>query len=84
MRRRPLRCARRIRENETVRQPSMIRGHVPLAVLLVGIAGSGKTTLARALERRGLVRLSVDEQVHRLHGRYGIDYPIFSRLSLVS
>ncbi|MGR8011780.1 AAA family ATPase [Streptomyces hypolithicus] len=47
----------------------------PLAVLLVGITGSGKTVLAQALADRGMVRLSVDEQVHRLHGRYGVDYP---------
>lgn len=47
----------------------------PLAVLLVGITGSGKTVLAQALADRGMVRLSVDEEVHRLHGRYGVDYP---------
>ncbi|TQF04586.1 ATP-binding protein [Kitasatospora acidiphila] len=47
----------------------------PLAVLLVGITGSGKTVLAQALAERGLIRLSVDEEVHRLHGRYGVDYP---------
>ncbi|GAA0488794.1 AAA family ATPase [Streptomyces stramineus] len=47
----------------------------PLAALLVGITGSGKTTLAQALADRGMIRLSVDEEVHRLHGRYGIDYP---------
>ncbi|MGH3822037.1 MAG: AAA family ATPase [Pseudonocardiaceae bacterium] len=47
----------------------------PLAVLLVGITGSGKTTLAEALVEQGLVRLSVDEQVHHLHGQYGVDYP---------
>ncbi|MFI0741191.1 AAA family ATPase [Streptomyces sp. NPDC021100] len=46
----------------------------PTAVLLVGITGSGKTTLAQALADRGLIRLSVDEEVHRLHGRYGVDY----------
>ncbi|WP_343244707.1 ATP-binding protein [Streptomyces sp. SID11385] len=45
-----------------------------IAVLLVGLTGSGKTTVARALAARGFVRLSVDEEVHRLHGRYGIDY----------
>ncbi|WP_329032439.1 ATP-binding protein [Streptomyces sp. NBC_01725] len=47
----------------------------PLAVLLAGLTGSGKTTLARALSGRGFTRLSVDEEVHRLHGRYGVDYP---------
>ncbi|QNE74479.1 AAA family ATPase [Streptomyces finlayi] len=47
----------------------------PTAVLLIGITGSGKTSLAQALAVRGLVRLSVDEEVHRLHGRYGVDYP---------
>jgi predicted kinase len=47
----------------------------PTAVLLIGITGSGKTQLAHALADRGVVRLSVDEEVHRRHGRYGIDYP---------
>ncbi|WP_406251469.1 AAA family ATPase [Streptomyces cyaneofuscatus] len=48
---------------------------MPLAVLLVGITGSGKTTVAQALADHGYTRLSVDEEVHRLHGRYGVDYP---------
>ncbi|MFD4775472.1 AAA family ATPase, partial [Streptomyces sp. NPDC058427] len=48
---------------------------MPLAVLLAGITGSGKTTVARALAGHGYMRLSVDEEVHRLHGRYGVDYP---------
>ncbi|MFF4969787.1 AAA family ATPase [Streptomyces sp. NPDC001037] len=47
----------------------------PTAVLLIGITGSGKTHLAQALAAMGLVRLSVDEEVQRLHGRYGVDYP---------
>lgn len=49
--------------------------HVPLAILLAGLTGSGKTTVAQALAHHGYVRLSVDEEVHRLHGRYGVDYP---------
>ncbi|MFI7093964.1 AAA family ATPase [Streptomyces lydicus] len=48
---------------------------MPLAVLLAGLTGSGKTTVAQALADHGYVRLSVDEEVHRLHGRYGVDYP---------
>ncbi|MEU5401667.1 ATP-binding protein [Streptomyces sp. NPDC005963] len=48
---------------------------MPLAVLLVGLTGSGKTTIARFLTGHGYIRLSVDEEVHRLHGRYGVDYP---------
>ncbi|GLF94049.1 AAA family ATPase [Streptomyces yaizuensis] len=48
---------------------------MPLAVLLAGLTGSGKTTVAQTLTRHGYVRLSVDEEVHRLHGRYGVDYP---------
>ncbi|MET8183761.1 ATP-binding protein [Streptomyces sp. NPDC005336] len=47
----------------------------PTAILLIGITGSGKTHLAQALANHGLVRLSVDEEVHHLHGRYGVDYP---------
>ncbi|MFK4799331.1 AAA family ATPase [Streptomyces sp. MPA0124] len=48
---------------------------MPLAVLLAGLTGSGKTTVAQALAARGFTRLSVVEEVHRLHGRYGVDYP---------
>ncbi|MFI5796257.1 AAA family ATPase [Streptomyces sp. NPDC051677] len=48
---------------------------MPLAVLLAGLTGSGKTTVAQALVGHGYLRLSVDEEVHRLHGRYGVDYP---------
>ncbi|TMR27320.1 ATP-binding protein, partial [Actinomadura geliboluensis] len=42
--------------------------------LLVGLTGSGKTTFAKRLEERGVVRLSVDEEVFRRHGRYGVDF----------
>ncbi|RSN48280.1 AAA family ATPase [Actinomadura sp. WAC 06369] len=43
--------------------------------LLAGLTGSGKTTFAKTLESRGVVRLSVDELVFARHGRYGVDYP---------
>ncbi|WP_275462327.1 AAA family ATPase [Streptomyces noursei] len=48
---------------------------MPLAVLLAGLTGSGKTTVAHALVGHGFTRLSVDEEVFRIHGRYGVDYP---------
>lgn len=52
------------------------QGSGPVAYLLVGLTGSGKTTFAmRRLEPGGAVRLSVDERVHERHGRYGVDYP---------
>lgn len=42
--------------------------------LMCGVAGSGKTTWAQQLEARGLVRLSIDEEIWRRFGRYGVDY----------
>jgi predicted kinase len=47
----------------------------PVAYLLIGLTGSGKTTYARALEAEGVLRLSVDEEVFARHGRYSVDYP---------
>ncbi|GGH19909.1 hypothetical protein GCM10008013_16920 [Paenibacillus segetis] len=49
---------------------------VPLVAMMCGVAGSGKTTFAQRLEKRGFVRLSIDEEIWATHGRYGIDYPI--------
>ena len=46
----------------------------PEVVLLCGVAGSGKTTYAKDLETRGYVRLSVDEEIWRRFGSYGVDY----------
>jgi len=47
----------------------------PVAYLLAGLTGSGKTTFAKNLEVSGVTRLSVDEEVFARHGRHGIDYP---------
>ncbi|MFE5549889.1 AAA family ATPase [Streptomyces sp. NPDC056534] len=44
-------------------------------VLMVGLPGSGKTTLSRALTARGFVRLCPDEEMFRRHGVYGVDFP---------
>ena len=42
--------------------------------MMCGVAGSGKTTFARKLERTGYIRLSIDEEMWRRFGRYGVDY----------
>jgi predicted kinase len=46
----------------------------PEVVLMCGVAGSGKTAYAKDLETRGYVRLSVDEEIWRRFGSYGVDY----------
>ena len=50
-------------------------GRRPYCVLMVGLPGSGKTTLAQALTARGFVRLCPDEEMWRRHGVYGVDFP---------
>lgn len=40
---------------------------------MCGVAGSGKTTYAKALKADGYVRLLIDEEVWRRFGRYGVD-----------
>ncbi|MFE2045923.1 AAA family ATPase [Streptomyces sp. NPDC059477] len=47
----------------------------PQLILLTGLQGSGKTTLARSLESVGYLRICPDEQVWQVHGHYGRDFP---------
>ncbi|MER7832196.1 AAA family ATPase [Streptomyces sp. NPDC095602] len=50
-------------------------GAAPRAILMSGLQGSGKTTLARALENAGFRRLCPDEEMFRRYGHYGRDFP---------
>jgi predicted kinase len=49
----------------------------PVVVMTSGIAGSGKSTLSKAIVARhpSFARLSIDSIVHAKHGLYGTDYP---------
>ncbi|WP_257139413.1 ATP-binding protein [Streptomyces sp. or20] len=47
----------------------------PRVVLMAGLQGAGKTTLARALEEVGFRRLCPDEEMFRRYGHYGRDFP---------
>lgn len=47
----------------------------PCAILMTGMPGAGKTTLARSFELAGMVRLCPDEEMFRRYGHYGRDFP---------
>lgn len=44
------------------------------AVLMCGLAGSGKTTFSQRLAEKGFLRLSIDETVWDDSGRFGLDF----------
>lgn len=44
-------------------------------IMMCGVCGSGKTTFARKKEKEGFIRISIDEEMWRLYGARGIDYP---------
>ena len=44
-------------------------------VMMCGVCGSGKTTYAKQLEKSGFVRLSIDEEMWRVYGQRGRDFP---------
>ena len=44
-------------------------------IMMCGVCGSGKTTYAKKKEQEGYIRLSIDEEMWKLYGKKGIDYP---------
>lgn len=60
--------------SENMKEIIKQKTQTPLIIMMCGIAGSGKTTFAQQLEKEGFIRLSIDEEIWKDHGRYGIDY----------
>ena len=52
-------------------------------IMMCGVCGSGKTTYSKTKERDGYIRLSIDEEMWKIYGRKGIDYPnhLYNELS---
>lgn len=44
-------------------------------IMMCGVCGSGKTTFAKKKEKEGFIRISIDEEMWKLYGARGIDYP---------
>jgi len=55
----------------------------PTLYLLTGLPCSGKTTYAKDLEERGVVRVSVDESMVEKLGRLGVDYDRSDHIALL-
>ncbi|MBE6011839.1 AAA family ATPase [Anaeropeptidivorans aminofermentans] len=44
-------------------------------IMMCGLCGSGKTTYALEKEKEGYIRLSIDEEMWKVYGKRGVDYP---------
>ena len=44
-------------------------------IMMCGVCGSGKTSYSKQKEKEGYIRLSIDEEMWKIYGKKGIDYP---------